>query len=254
MQFFRISWIYLSCCFLLSINLGCNKDNKGDCFNATGKNGEITEELPDFTKINLNGNFDVTITPNSINKITIKGGRNLIPNIDYKVTNEELIVISNNNCGIFRDNSKRITIEIFLDSINKIEQSVSGNLTFSDTLISQELTWDFNQSIGNIHAKIKTRNFKNYIHSGAVDFKISGKSNFALLYCAGISVVKASEFKVDDLELNTLSKGKTYIFPVNKLNLISNNSGDVILYNQPIEIIYDPVTNPEVLKINQDNN
>ena len=79
--------------------VGCNNENANNCFQSAGTITQIEVELPFFDKVVVHSRIELIITEGSEQKVIIESGKNLLPDITAKVTNNELVLTNNNTCN-----------------------------------------------------------------------------------------------------------------------------------------------------------
>lgn len=110
----------------------CNKEKDFDCFKSTGNIVKVFRTTPSFSKILLQGNIHLVFIPDTIQKIEIEAGENLIPKITTTVENDSLILDNRNYCNWVRSFENEVTIYIYgnpgLKLYHKGYGKVSGNI------------------------------------------------------------------------------------------------------------------------------
>ena len=88
--------------FLIAF-ISCNSEDSGDCFQTAGEIIQQEFEVSNFSKILIQQKVALIITEGPIQKVVIETGKNLLPDIDVKVVDEQIIVTNYNECNFFRD-------------------------------------------------------------------------------------------------------------------------------------------------------
>ena len=80
--------------FILVITLltSCSKGHRCDCFVSNGSEIEEIRPLNEFTELEINNVFEITLKIDTINKIKIITGKNLIKGIETVVENNRLFI------------------------------------------------------------------------------------------------------------------------------------------------------------------
>lgn len=115
---------------------GCEKHQLDDCFTSAGSEREEVRELPEFTKLKLNDNYQVTLIQdrNSKPSVRLSGGRNLLEGIIPVVENGILEFRNENTCNFVRSFKHRIKLEITLNEIDELILSAAPQISSADTL------------------------------------------------------------------------------------------------------------------------
>ena len=106
-----------------------------DCFKSTGPMSSEDRPLSDINYIEMNGNVDLMIHPDTFNHIRVNAGSHLISEITTSVSNGKLTVKNKNKCNWVRDFHPDIQVEVWVKSINGITFTNStGNLETTDSI------------------------------------------------------------------------------------------------------------------------
>ena len=101
--------------------ISCRKDNTFNCF---VRSGEIIKEerlVEEFSSLHIYDEFEVFFINGSVEKLTIEGGKNLIPGISTKVEDNKLTIRNEIKCDWIRSYKNRIKIHIPVDSLKEFK-------------------------------------------------------------------------------------------------------------------------------------
>jgi len=189
--------------FIVGILTSCEKIC--DCAKSTG---EITTEYRNtnfFNQIELYNNIDLIIHIDSIPKLKITAGKNLISEITTENENGILKIRNKNNCNWTRDFNTTTIVEVWTPSLNNLlTQDATGDIYFADSLNCNPFNFDSFSSTGMFHFKLKGREAHININTGPADIEASGTITNYYLYSAGYG-------KIDCLNLQS-----DYVFVTNK--------------------------------------
>jgi hypothetical protein len=97
----------------------CKKAEDRSCWKSAGKMADLVISVNDFTKLTLNENMCFEIIQDSLNKIELTGGENLLTKIQVQQASDGSIDIKNlNSCNFFRYNSDPILVKIHIKNLN----------------------------------------------------------------------------------------------------------------------------------------
>ena len=219
--------------------VGCNNENANNCFQSAGTITQIEVELPFFDKVVVHSRIELIITEGSEQKVIIESGKNLLPDITAKVTNNELVLTNNNTCNFFRDYD---LTKVYLTSPNlkvirnasEYKVSSKGVLTYpSLKLIS---IGDKNEflPIGNWHLTIENESL--IIQSnGIAVFYINGLTNNLDIdfFDVNDSRFEGINMKAQHIKIRQISSNDIIVYPIQSLKGSIHSTGDVISYNKP---------------------
>lgn len=123
--------------FLLLFLLGCkNKGKEFDCINSTGKIIRKEPALSPFTKILLKDDIHLIFVKDSIQKVEVEGGKNLLPRVIITQIGDSLILEDRNYCDWVRDYNKEEIkiyvhgnpgIKLYNRGYGKVSGTISGD-------------------------------------------------------------------------------------------------------------------------------
>jgi hypothetical protein len=200
----------------------------------------VTKEykLEDFSEIYIEDIFDVFLIQDTICKLELEGGDNLLPNIDFKVKDKEFH-IKNKNGSNWSRNYEKIKVYITLKDITFLKVDESANLSTIDTLVLPKLTVQSINDYSDINLTIKSNNFSivNESTSGGY-FTIKGETVNSKIWARGSCIIDAYELKSVNTNIKTESIGDCAINVSEKLKVEISRTGDVYYKGKPAEITY----------------
>lgn len=176
-----------------------------DCAKGTGA---ITSEFRSTTniqQIELYNNIDLVIHIDTLSKIKITSGENLIREITTENNNGVLKIKNKNNCNWVRKFNPTITVEVWTTNLTYLlVRDATGDIYFEDSLNCNEFYFDSFSSTGKFNFKLKGSEAHLNINNGPADIKAIGKVTNFYLYGAGYG-------KLDCVNLHS-----DYVFVTNK--------------------------------------
>jgi len=211
------------------------------CDDALFNSGDIitkTYELEDFNEIYIEDIFDVFLVQDTICKLELEGGSNLLPNIDFNVTNNKFH-ISNTNSASWSRNYERIKIYITLKNITFLKVDESANVSCIDTLFLPKLTVHAINDYSDISLTLKSDNF--YIVNEGTSggyFTIKGEAINSKLWPRASCIIDARELKSIKSIIHNESIGDCYIGESQTLEVEILRSGNIYYQGNPETINY----------------
>lgn len=171
--FFRI----LSICIICSLS-SCKKAENRTCFKFAGKDIEKEILLTSFDKMKLFQKIEYVLIQDSLDKVVLKGGENLLNLVDVKVSDGCLTMENKNKCSFLRSYDRKIKAEIHFTQLNDLEYQGTDNLTNEGTL---NLNWFlFKILSGSSSVKLNINADVIYAYTaGYSDFTFTGKANYS---------------------------------------------------------------------------
>jgi len=170
-----------------------------DCFDSAGKPGSQVREVPFFTQIVANDNVNVYISTGNPEKVTIKGGGNLITNIGANVSGGVLTLHNNNICNWLRSYKKSgIDVYVTMPQLTSITNSGYGTVYSQGTITFDSLELYTTNSPGDINLTVNSKYINAHMF-GTADLTLSGQcQNFFTNYFGGTGFVYNSNLVVSN--------------------------------------------------------
>ena len=230
--------IYILSLFLLLVS--CNSENAPDCFQTIGN--VVTEEfvVDDFNKIRIENDVALQLKQGAEQKVLIKTGENLLPDISVTIVGETLVIKNNNNCNLVRDYDNVETI-VTTPNITEIRNASSRNVTGVGALNFPLLTLTSNSTggvedarkSGDFYLNLKCEDF-NISANGQSIFYISGTTeNATLFFSDEFPRFEGKNFLIDTLKIRQRSANKMIVNPIDEISGVIQGTGDVISVNRP---------------------
>ena len=223
------------------ILFSCKKPEDRICFKSTGNT--ITKEihLGDFDKLILNEHLTYSIIQDSLNKVILNGGENLLSKINLNLKDNNTLEIKNTNkCNFLRNYSKKINVEIHLKTLVNIEFIGTDTLSNLGTLKVDYLTLVVKDGAGTANLKVDAKYINAVVTGGYGDFILQGKTDAAKILINGNGFCNTNNLTVKDSIIcisNTVAPLK-----INCNNTFLNcqikNNGDVLYKGSPSKIEY----------------
>ena len=230
-KFFNIFFIALA--FLSS----CSKDAKDRrCLKSNGKEVSSEMNLSDFNTIKLDGNFKVFLIPDTITKIKIITGENLINNINSDVVDSVLTLSDNNKCRWLRSYDVKKEVYIYFKNLNYLFINKQCDIVGIDTIRTDNfdiIDWG---DIGSINISLYCVNFRFTMHAGTGDFIFSGITKNQFLYFHGNGYLNAKNLKSSYCDVTSKTTGNIDVFTNKTLITSLYESGNIIYYGNPLNI------------------
>jgi len=211
------------------------------CDDALFNSGNIitkTYELKNFNEIYIEDIFDVFLIQDTICALKLEGGSNLLPNIDFNVTDNKFH-ISNTNGASWSRNYERIKVYISLKDITFLKVDESANVSCSDTLFLPKLTVHAINDYSDISLTLSSDNF--YIVNEGTSggyFTIKGEAINSGIWARGSCIIDASEFKTIKTVIKSESIGDCKINVSQTLKAEISRSGNIYYQGNPETITY----------------
>lgn len=216
---------------LFTITVSVNAQNWGGNKKVKGNGNIVTvnRTTSDYDEIAVGGSFDVILVEGKEGKITIEGEENIIPYVETDVKGNTLKIKYQQNTNI--RTTKRLTITVTYNDIEKISLGGSGNIMNEGIIKSKDLDISLGGS-GNITLNVKTDELESKI-GGSGNIKLTGTTNEMDCSIAGSGSIKAYDLSTDTLEATIAGSGSMKITVKNKIKAKVVGSGSIYYKGNP---------------------
>ncbi|WP_298365881.1 head GIN domain-containing protein [uncultured Lutibacter sp.] len=227
--------VYILC---LIAFISCNSEDSGDCFQTAGEIIQQEFEVSNFSKILIQQKVALIITEGPIQKVVVETGKNLLPDIDVKVVDEQIIVTNYNECNFFRDygiTKVYITSPNITEIRNASELNVisEGILTYPSLYLRSTGEGHNFLSVGDWHLNIDNNNTTIW-SNGISNYYLKGKTNkLNIVFTDGDTRFEGKDFIAKKVSVKNVSSNDILVYPTESLTGSIHSTGDVISFNKP---------------------
>jgi hypothetical protein len=229
--------IFTSLILLLSIFVGCKKENSCDCIKRTGSIESETRTLAAFEIVEVENNFNLYLIQDSVSFVEIHAGKNLISNIETTIANHKLLIKNNNKCNFTRSYKKKIEIYLHFKKLNELVYKGTGPITSINTIYNDSFTfnsWDGTDSVKlNLEVPLVYAN----IHTGVADLIVNGHAQQLYAYARSNGTFRMKQFICKNVYTNNLSASDHFFNVQNKLEALVQYVGNTYYLGNPTEVI-----------------
>lgn len=216
---FKLMKLIKSIIIIFLLLSACQKSEDRACWKSAGNMDSIEIQIDSINKFKLYENIKYKIFQNSSKKIIIRGGENLISNIDLIEDSYQLSIHNLNKCDFLRSNSQDVIVEIHYPYYDRMYAQLSDSLIFVDTLIGDFFGLEMREGGGKTIINTNLNHIEIIVSAGPGSFEIGGYAKYATLKIQGLGFGFAQNLKSDNL----------YIYQNSRANLLSNFSQSEVL-------------------------
>lgn len=211
----------------------CRKEQLDDCFTAAGKDGTETRTVGDFNKILVDDKIELRLIQDSANhgKIVIRGGSNLFEGITTEISKGQLEIDNQNICNFVRSYKKKIEVEVYFKSIDRLEVATAATVTSEDTLKLPFLNI-LHHSMGDINLTLQSEEIFIQSLNGAGTI-IKGDVGIIKSSIEGISFLDTRECNAGNVFVDTHSPLDCFINARDIIFVKIYNSGNIFYLSEP---------------------
>lgn len=178
--------------------VGCKKSEDRSCFKSVG--GVTTKEitLDHFEKLYMGPHLRYVIVQDTLEKVVLHGGKNLLNFIELAIEGGRLNVRNNNGCNFLRDYSKIVTVEIHLKKIVDIIFEGTHEVLCPKTLNTNNLLLVIRDGAGKVNLDVNANELWMAITNGWGNFNLIGDVNYLNLNIKSNGFGDAYNLNVND--------------------------------------------------------
>ena len=165
---------------LILLMTGCKKPEDRTCWKSWGEETTREIQVESFTKLRLAEHMEYVLIQDSLNKIVVTAGKNMVNLVNAEMNEEGfLLVEQKNKCRFLRNKKKVIHVEIHFTELDEIYYIGTETLTNVDTLQVGWFSLQIQDGAGPVNLKVHADMFSGNVGYGCGDFTVSGTANFA---------------------------------------------------------------------------
>jgi hypothetical protein len=221
--------------FLFLFSLGCQKAADRQCMKTAGEESERLVVPPTFNKLKINEHIKVVLVQDTIEKIVLRGGENLLNFIDIQLEEGFLVFTNTNTCNFLRSYKKKVTAEIHFKSLINLHFEGTEQLSNVGKLNLDWFTLLIRDGAGPVNLTLDAQLIDATIAHGWGDFTLKGSVNRGIFdirsngYCNtyGLTVT-------DSLTVVSKTQGQIKVNSNNaKLKAQIETNGDILYKGTP---------------------
>ncbi len=158
--------------------ISCKKSQDRSCWKATG--GMTTKEikLNSFEKLYMGPHLKYRMVQDTINKVLLIGGNNLVNFIETDVSDGKLNIRNKNKCNFLRSYDKIVMVEIHFVKLTNILFEGTEEVISANTLNTDYFTLVLRDGAGTSNLNLNALSFNFVITHGWGNFNFNGNVNY----------------------------------------------------------------------------
>lgn len=221
--------------FIVFFLAACRKENCFDCFKGVGKQTTEQRNLNNFQIISIYDPFQVYLIQDTLNKIELEGGENLLSLISSDINNNELIIKNNNKCNWSRSYKKSIiTLNIHFNMLDSLYIVGECDVFSKDTINFNRMRLNF-ESTGSLNIKLKGNNL-DFWQIGNGDFTLEGNVGSYFIGSLGSGNIFSKNLHSHFTYVTARHTANCYIYSDKILEIIELGYGNVYYSGNPDSI------------------
>lgn len=189
-----------------------------------------------FDSLEVNDFVNLFISQDSVYKIVVEAGKNIIGGIETTVENRQLVIRNTNSCNWVRNYNKPINVYIYIPKIWKIFYKSSGNITSLNTMKTDSLKLEAWGGCGRIELDLDLHNGFFYLQQGTADIHLSGNCGVASMHSNDFGLLDARNLQSGYVFISNKSSNDCYVHVKQGLNATIQSIGNIYYTGNPKDI------------------
>lgn len=168
--------------FVIITALGaCKKPEDRRCLKTIGEDSTKEIEVDSFDRVYLKEHIHYVLVQDTVEKVVVKGGKNLLNFINVQVVDGRLEIMNENKCSFLRSYDREVEVEIHFKELINIHYEGTETLTNKGTLELGWLVVLIRDGAGPVNLNFNADAVFTTISHGWGDFTYSGSVGYANL-------------------------------------------------------------------------
>lgn len=166
--------------FSLLLVVSCKKAEDRTCFKSWGN--ETTKEIPlvDFSKLELKEHMEFVLIQDSLNKLVVKAGENMVNLIKAEENEFGFLQIRNESkCRFLRNKKKVVQVEIHFTTLTDLNFGGTEKLTNQGILALNDFKLTIRDGAGPVVLRLNANHVDADVTHGNGDYTLIGNANSA---------------------------------------------------------------------------
>ncbi|MEO8067136.1 MAG: head GIN domain-containing protein [Flavobacteriales bacterium] len=221
----------------LFLLVSCADDQWDDCVTSTGPTRTEVRDATPFHTLELASKIDVVLTQDTVDAITVEGGRNLLGQVETSITDGVLHIGSDLTCNWVRNLHDRIKVYLHCTSLRTIVYSGSGDITCSNTIVQPTFRVDQRQGSGTLWLNVVADTCWYGMHTGPGNVIATGAADVLYLYSSGYAHIDTRDQPSRESNCNNSGSGDFRTAPSDFFYGAVNDAGNIHYYGDPGAVI-----------------
>lgn len=230
----------------------CKKAEDRKCLKSAGQWGVKEVMVPSFQFMDLGPKLKYVLVQDTVEKVILRGGKNLLNFIETSVTDGNLVIRNNNKCNFLRSYKHEVTAEIHLKNVFNVTYEGTKSLKCYHQLDLPYLTWLTRDGAGSCKLNLKSKVVRFVVSNGWGNFEMEGETDYLKLDIRTNGFGDAYNLQVND-SLDVVST-TSELLKVNangvQLRAELSSNGDVWYIGTPGSIEYNRYGSGELINKN----
>lgn len=217
---------------MLLTQFGCDSPGAFDCVKRSGSIVEEEVIVGEFERIYIYDGLELNLTHGDDQKVMIRGGENLIPEVNFELAEKDLIISNKNSCNWVRD-YEAITITVTTNQLKEIESGGFGLVKSTNILNFEELVVESKDGSGDFDLTVAINKLV-VANNSISNIRISGVANsLSVGHWYNDGRFDGTALEVNDVRISQNGVNDIYINVKEKLSGELTSRGNIVYFGDP---------------------
>lgn len=216
----RKSHIRLLLALISVFVISCKKSEDRVCFKSKGDQTTLEIPLDSVHSFKLYKNIRYRIFQDTLRKVVIKGGSNVVNLIDVENDNGTVSIHNKNKCNFLRKSEDYIEVEVHYPHLKRFYIEPSDSVIFENTITGDSLMIELREGGGSARLNVDVNFLAINVSYGTADYVLSGTANNAEVKIQNNGFADASQFNAGNIFVYNNSTGDLKINLENSYALV----------------------------------
>lgn len=212
----------------------CSK--AGKCFSNSGSVIQEARQVSPFDSIDLGDNVNLILTQDSVDRITVEAGSNIISGITTETVNRQLLIRNLNTCNWMRSYEKPLNVYVSFRRFWKLSYNGAGNVSCTNTMNMDSVKLEVFGGCGTIDLTLSSNKGWFVMNMGTADFQLHGRCDIASFYLNDMGLIQAKDIKTKYCSVNNSGTNNCYVNVSTVLYAVIQNIGSVYYTGDPASV------------------
>ncbi len=233
--------------FFLVCILVFNHCKKPGCFKDAGNIISQQRAATSFNQVDIFDNINLVLTQDTIEKISVEAGANILANIITDISDNVLTIKNTTDCKWLRNPSEKINVYLSIKHLIRINYNASGNITSTNTIRADGITFHTDNGAGNIDIDMNAKRVYVYIFNDNTDMIFRGNSDSCYAYTGERGTIDFRNFIVKHQKVGYGSIRDGYVHATESLHVIMYFKGTLFYKGNPQRVTTEYLSTGQVI-------
>ncbi len=186
-----------------------------------------------FDSIDLGDNVNLILTEDSVNRITVEAGSNVISGITTEIHDRQLTIRNLNACNWLRSYEKPLDVHVSVHHLWKIYYNAAGNVSSANTLSGDSIKIEVWGGCGSFDLALNYNKGWFIMNMGTADYNLHGRCDIADFYLNDMGLIQTKDLATRYCSVNNRGTNNCYVNVSVNLYAIISNIGSVYYTGDP---------------------